>query len=80
MANKKELTNETIKEKKAIPKSLVIELRKINIEKLPKVMTVLDIRIAPHFVKGKILLFASMIANEPITPMKIITPIPANVV
>ncbi|GEM_PF-4400953 len=80
MADKKELANQTIEKRKAIPKFPIIKLLKTNIEKLARKIIVLDIQIFPHFVKGNILLFASMNVNEAITTLKIINPIPNNVV
>ena len=80
MANIIEPANQTREEIKVIPKSLIMKLLNIDIEKLAMKMIALDIQIFPHLVKGKILLFASMNANEPINPPKIIKPIPNKVV
>ncbi len=80
MADKKELANQTIEEKKVTLKSPIIKLLKTNIEKLTKKMILLNIQIFPHFVKGNILFFPSMNVNEQITTPKIIKPIPNNVV
>ena len=79
VANKKELANQTIEEIKVIPKAPIMKLLNIDIEKLAIKMIAEDIQIFPHLVNGKILLFASMNANEPVSPPKIIKPTPNNV-